>query len=150
MALALAAKYVQGILQVALTILGVVGGPLLGLFSLGMFTETANQGGAIIGFLTSLVFSITMGFGWPKPKVQNLPVYTDGCSNGTFVSNFSAEKYVSSSHLIHFLITHCNFQRRPVVLLLSVPHILHVVLPFELRLLLRLRMDRELDVGHLF
>lgn len=41
--LAFLAQFLGGVLQAALTVFGVVGGPLLGLFSLGMFTVTANQ-----------------------------------------------------------------------------------------------------------
>ena len=40
-----------------------VGGPLLGVFSLGMFVPFASSVGALTGLLTSLVFVLWMGFG---------------------------------------------------------------------------------------
>jgi len=67
-----------GILQASLTIFGVVGGPLLGLFSLGMMTTRANQRGALIGFISSLVLLFWIGFGRPKPPVIPLPTFANG------------------------------------------------------------------------
>lgn len=64
-------RFLGGLLQAALTIFGVVGGPVFGMFTLGMFTRLGNQKGAIIGLLTSLVFSLWIGFGQPKPPIPN-------------------------------------------------------------------------------
>ena len=66
-----------GILQASLTIFGVVGGPLLGLFSLGMMTTRANQRGALLGFISSLVLLFWIGFGRPKPPVIPLPTFAN-------------------------------------------------------------------------
>ena len=41
--IAFLARYVDGILQAAISIIGVVCGPLLGTFTLGMFIPAANQ-----------------------------------------------------------------------------------------------------------
>jgi Na+/proline symporter len=40
------------------TIMGVIGGPMLGLFLLGMFTKKADQRGAITGCIVGLVGSL--------------------------------------------------------------------------------------------
>ena len=77
-----------GILQASLTIFGVVGGPLLGLFSLGMMTRRANEKGALVGFLTAMAFLFWIGFGGPKPKPQPLPVFSNGT---TCQSHFQVE-----------------------------------------------------------
>ena len=60
-----------------MTIFGVVGGPLLGLFSLGMMTTKANQRGALLGFCTSLALLFWIGFGRPKPPVIPLQTYAN-------------------------------------------------------------------------
>lgn len=79
--IAFLAQSLGGVLQASLTIFGVVGGPLFGLFTLGMFCTSANQRGAISGLITGLVFSIWIGFGQPKPPVKMLSFSTEGCTN---------------------------------------------------------------------
>lgn len=76
-----------GVLQASLTIFGVVGGPLLAVFTLGMCTTKANQRGVLLGFAMGLAFSFWIGFGGPKPMTPSLPLRSDGCSNLAQVSN---------------------------------------------------------------
>ena len=42
-------KYLPGILQAAIGLFGMVGGPLLGVFTLGMFVPFASSAGALSG-----------------------------------------------------------------------------------------------------
>ncbi|KZC10078.1 PREDICTED: putative sodium-dependent multivitamin transporter [Dufourea novaeangliae] len=101
-ALAFMGRYLGGLLQAALTIFGVVGGPVFGLFTLGMFTELGNQRGAVIGLLASLVFSLWMGFGQPKPPIPRPDVTTSGCNaTGYYVNHVESEDF-------HFDLQHNN------------------------------------------
>lgn len=63
------AQHVGGILQVSLTIFGIVGGPLLGLFTLGMSIIEANERGAITGLFAGTIIGMWIGFGKPKPPL---------------------------------------------------------------------------------
>lgn len=116
--LAFLAQFLGGVLQAALTVFGVVGGPLLGFFSLGMFTVTANQKvqitfcsnkllillasvlkGALTGLATGLSMALWMGFGQPRPSAVKLPVTTAGCNftetttlNATIISTSANEE----------------------------------------------------------
>nr|XP_022913671.1 putative sodium-dependent multivitamin transporter isoform X1 [Onthophagus taurus]XP_022913672.1 putative sodium-dependent multivitamin transporter isoform X1 [Onthophagus taurus]XP_022913673.1 putative sodium-dependent multivitamin transporter isoform X1 [Onthophagus taurus] len=81
-AIAFLAQYLGGVLQASLTIFGVVGGPLLGLFTLGMFTTIPNQRGALTGLFVGLSLALWMAFGGPKPPPPKLPVSTSGCEDG--------------------------------------------------------------------
>lgn len=78
-ALAFLAQLLGGVLQAGLTIFGIVGGPLLGVFTLGMSTESATENGALIGTITSLIFLFWMAFGQPRPITPILPTTTKGC-----------------------------------------------------------------------
>ena len=92
-ALTYAVEQMSGLLQAALTIFGVVGGPLLLLFTLGMCCRWCNSKGALIGFVVSLIVSSWIGFGsilFAKPPTS-LPVSTEECiiTNSTqFISTF--------------------------------------------------------------
>ncbi|CAI6364655.1 unnamed protein product [Macrosiphum euphorbiae] len=84
-ALAFCAHFVGPLLQASMTILGIIGGPMLAVFTLGILIPYANQKGALVGLVAGLVFSFVLGLGGPKPPVHNLPTYTNGCSPDSFL-----------------------------------------------------------------
>ncbi|VVC36870.1 Sodium/solute symporter [Cinara cedri] len=72
-------EYLGAVLQGALTIFGVIGGPVLGVFTLGILMPFIDQKGALVGLIFGLVFSFVLGFGGPKPPVDHLPSFTNSC-----------------------------------------------------------------------
>ncbi|KAK2578004.1 hypothetical protein KPH14_008433 [Odynerus spinipes] len=78
-ALAFLAELLGGVLQAGLTIFGVVGGPLLAVFTLGMTTKSARESGAITGTITSLAILLWIAYGQPRPPISKLPLSIDGC-----------------------------------------------------------------------
>ncbi|KAJ0012511.1 hypothetical protein NQD34_016845, partial [Periophthalmus magnuspinnatus] len=79
------ASLMGGILQAVINIFGVIGGPLLGLFVLGILCPFANSKGAlsglVIGFALSLWFSIGSHIYPPPPELTHpLPLTTSGCN----------------------------------------------------------------------
>ncbi|XP_076075543.1 sodium-dependent multivitamin transporter-like [Mytilus galloprovincialis] len=75
------ASLLGGVLQAALSLFGMIGGPLLGLFILGMMFPWSNKWGAYTGLLSGLVFMFWIGVGAQihKPNIPKSPVYTTDC-----------------------------------------------------------------------
>ncbi|XP_043572975.1 sodium-coupled monocarboxylate transporter 1 isoform X1 [Chiloscyllium plagiosum] len=72
------------VLQAALTIFGIVGGPLLGLFLLGMIFPCASSIGALSGLAVSFILTLWIGIGGqvyqPLPdQTRPLVLNTAGC-----------------------------------------------------------------------
>ncbi|XP_041051594.1 sodium-coupled monocarboxylate transporter 1 [Carcharodon carcharias] len=72
------------VLQASLTIFGVVGGPLLGFFLLGMIFPCANATGAISGLAVGFLLTLWIGIGGqiypPLPdQTRPLPLSIEGC-----------------------------------------------------------------------
>ncbi|XP_072419542.1 sodium-coupled monocarboxylate transporter 1-like [Chiloscyllium punctatum] len=73
-----------GVLQAALTIFGILGGPLLGVFFLGMIFRCANSIGALSGLSAAFILTMWIGIGEhvyrPLPvQSRPLPLSTAGC-----------------------------------------------------------------------
>ena len=77
---AFVAESFGSLLQLIISITGSISGPVLGIFTLGMFFENANEYGAIVGLVTALTTCMWATFGQPRPKHPPLPVRTDGCN----------------------------------------------------------------------
>lgn len=85
LALAFLAKSMGSLVQAALGISGAITGPILGIFTLGMFVERANETGAIVGTVSALMTCLWAAFGEPKPPTPALPLSVDGCENATLL-----------------------------------------------------------------
>ncbi|XP_063533125.1 putative sodium-dependent multivitamin transporter [Cydia strobilella] len=80
LALAFVAEHLGGLLQAALTIFGAVGGPMLGVFTLGMFTTFTNENGVCVALLSGMAVTLWISFGGPRPPPVSLPVSVAGCA----------------------------------------------------------------------
>ncbi|NXW47452.1 SC5A8 protein, partial [Nyctiprogne leucopyga] len=84
-AMAALASLLGALLQAALSIFGMVGGPLLGLFALGILCSFANGIGAFVGLVSGFVISLWVGIGsqiYPPLPDRTKPLYlsTAGCN----------------------------------------------------------------------
>ncbi|XP_055877515.1 sodium-coupled monocarboxylate transporter 1-like isoform X2 [Biomphalaria glabrata] len=94
--LAYVASLLGNVLQAALSLFGIIGGPLLGVFTLGMFFPWANYIGAFCGLFGSLILLFWIGVGAAVYSPPNLKAfhYINNCnlsvlSNDTIASMFA-------------------------------------------------------------
>lgn len=73
------------LLQLIVQIYGAIGSPILGLFTLGMFFESTNQVGVIIGTSLALVLNVYTALS-PKPRPKFLPMSMEACTNSTIIT----------------------------------------------------------------
>ncbi|ELW71576.1 Sodium-coupled monocarboxylate transporter 1 [Tupaia chinensis] len=111
------ASLMGALLQAALSIFGMVGGPLLGLFALGILVPTANSIGALVGLMAGFVVSLWVGIGAqlypPLPeRTMPLPLETHGCNstyNATDLMTTTEMPFSTSAFQIH------NVERTPLM-----------------------------------
>ncbi|XP_064196322.1 solute carrier family 5 member 6a isoform X2 [Anguilla rostrata] len=97
LAMAYLASLMGSVLQAALSIFGMVGGPLLGLFCLGMFFPWANSIGALVGLAAGLVMAFWIGIGSfltrvgpPAPRPPSFNVTTGNMTTEVMTTLVSA------------------------------------------------------------
>lgn len=71
LAMAYIASTMGSVLQAAFSIFGMIGGPLLGLFCLGMFFPWANSIGAVVGLVAGLAMAFWVGIGSFVMRMSN-------------------------------------------------------------------------------
>uniref|UniRef100_A0A3Q3B8L5 Solute carrier family 5 member 8, like n=1 Tax=Kryptolebias marmoratus TaxID=37003 RepID=A0A3Q3B8L5_KRYMA len=94
------ASVMGSVLQAALSIFGMISGPLLGLYLLGMLFRTTNSIGGLSGMIIGLVLTLWVGIGaqlYPPgdDKTNPLSVSTAGC-NRTLGQNPTATPWTSA------------------------------------------------------
>jgi sodium-coupled monocarboxylate transporter 8/12 len=77
-------SYLGSVLNAALSLSGVSGGPIMGLFFLGFFFPQANRHGGLVGFLTSLALQLWIFLGVQitknQMKSERLPLSIANCT----------------------------------------------------------------------
>ncbi|XP_054710765.1 putative sodium-dependent multivitamin transporter isoform X1 [Uloborus diversus] len=71
------------LVKVTFLLFGLLGGPVMAMFFLGMMTRRANEKGVIVGLLVSLALTSWISFGSPAPpeRPKVLPVSLKSCNN---------------------------------------------------------------------
>ncbi|CAH1716573.1 unnamed protein product [Aphis gossypii] len=133
--LAFCAHFVGPLLQASMTILGIIGGPMLAVFTVGILVPYVNQKGAMVGLVVGLIFSFVLGLGGPKPPVNNLPTYTNGCSPDSF-SNFDVN-VLSTTQLLASTTTQVVHEES-YMYLYKISYMYYIVIGFATTVLLSL------------
>uniref|UniRef100_A0A8C4IAQ4 Solute carrier family 5 member 8, like n=1 Tax=Dicentrarchus labrax TaxID=13489 RepID=A0A8C4IAQ4_DICLA len=99
------ASLMESILQAALSIFGMISGPLLGLYLLGMLFRTPNSIGGLVGMIIGLVLTLWVGIGgqiYPPTaeKTNPLPLSTVGCNSTTGQNYTTAAPWTSPVTLV--------------------------------------------------
>lgn len=104
------AAQLGAILQASISVAGTLGGPIFGLFTLGMFVPWCSKKGALIGMIVALIFSLWLCIGANIAKANSqivypkLPVSVEGCTFGNFTkisSNVNPEEVQRYLHYIN-------------------------------------------------
>ena len=76
-------SYLGSVLNAALSLFGVLSGPIMGVFFLGFFFPQANRRGGLVGFLASLCLQLWIFLGAQitknQMKSERMPLSIDGC-----------------------------------------------------------------------
>ncbi|RUS71148.1 hypothetical protein EGW08_021087 [Elysia chlorotica] len=82
MGLAYVVSNLGSVLEAVYTVFGILNGPLLGVFTLGMFYPWANKHGALVGTTAGLGFLLWVGFGAFANNIRTplSPLTVEGCN----------------------------------------------------------------------
>ncbi|XP_077990326.1 sodium-coupled monocarboxylate transporter 1-like [Glandiceps talaboti] len=97
--MAYVASNMGSVLQAALSIFSMLGGPLLGLFCLGLFFPWANYIGGCVGLIVGLMTSMWIGFGafiYPPARTK-LSLSTEDCIITTINESDWTTKYIDQT-----------------------------------------------------
>ncbi|CAL1529752.1 unnamed protein product [Lymnaea stagnalis] len=103
LALTYVASQLGSILQAALSLFGMIGGPLLGVFSLGMFFPWANKWGAYSGLFGSLILMFWIGVGAAivKPSSMKALRFINNCNVTAFTQAEISFSHKYSHYVFH-------------------------------------------------
>jgi len=144
-------KNVGGVLEAALGIFGIVGGPVLGAFTLGMFVPFATYTGAFVGEFSALIFTMWMGFGQTASQLAGtydgetwspkMPTSIEGCPESWLNYTMKDPKVPSESfqHLPLYEVSYMWFSAIACMWCVVVGIVVSLIKPEDHR-----RVDRRL------